>query len=120
MVVILLLMRLVIWRERRESSLKKALGFTASDIRMDYMKKLTFYLLTGLALGIVSGMVSAQRLAGILLGFMGARGIKFTTDAVSVFVVVPVLMILTSFIAAFISLREIANIKAYECLTTRE
>ncbi len=120
MVVILLLMRLVIWRERRESSLKKALGFTASDIRMDYMKKLTFYLLTGLALGIVSGMVSAQRLAGILLGFMGARGIKFTTDAVSVFVVVPVLMILTSFIAALISLREIANIKAYECLTTRE
>ena len=106
--------------ERRESSLKKALGFTASDIRMDYMKKLTFYLLTGLALGIVSGMISGQRLAGILLGFMGAAGLKFKMDTVSVFAVVPLLVILTSFAAAAVSLRETANIKAYECLTSRE
>lgn len=120
MVVILLLMRLMIWRERSESSLKKALGFTASDIRMDYLKKLAFYVLTGLALGTITGILLGQRLAGLLLGFMGAKGLKFTMDAVSVFAVLPALMILTSFIAAFISLREIVNIKAYECLATRE
>ena len=120
MVVILLLMRLMIWRERSESSLKKALGFTASDIRMDYLKKLAFYVLTGLAFGTITGILLGQRLAGLLLGFMGAKGFKFTMDAVSVFAVLPALMILTSFIAAFISLREIVNIKAFECLATRE
>ncbi len=120
MVVILLLMRLMIWRERSESSLKKALGFTASDIRMDYLKKLAFYVLTGLAFGTITGILLGQRLAGLLLGFMGAKGLKFTMDAVSVFAVLPAMMILTSFIAAFISLREIVNIKAYECLATRE
>ena len=37
-IVMLLLIRLVVWRERNDSSLKKALGFTSSDIRMEYLK----------------------------------------------------------------------------------
>ena len=120
MVVILLLMRLVIWRERMDSSLKKALGLTSNDIRSDYLKKLVLYLMTGLVLGILSGMMLGQRLAGILLSFMGAKGLEFTMDPVSAFVIIPVLMILSVFAAADVSLREIKNIKAYECLNTRE
>lgn len=120
LVVILLLMRLVIWRERGESSLKKALGLTASDIRADYLKKLGVYLLAGLVLGILSGMLIGQRFAGGLLSFMGAKGLEFTIDPISTFIVVPVLMILTVFAAAFVSLKEIKNIKAFECLNTRE
>lgn len=120
MVVILLLMRLVIWRERMESSLKKALGFTASDIHSDYLKKLVLYLLAGLCLGILSGMMLGQRLAGVLLGFLGAKGFEFTMDQISAFVIIPVLMILSVFAAAAVSLKEIKNIKAYECLNTRE
>ena len=119
-VVVLLLMRLVIWKERAASSLKKALGLTNTDIRADYLKKLMLYLLIGLALGIISGILLGQRLAGALLGLMGAKGLKFTMDIVSTFGVVPFLMILSAVVAAFISLREIRNIKAYECLTTRE
>lgn len=119
-VVVLLLMRLVIWKERAGSSLKKALGLTTSMIRIDYMKKLILYLLIGLLLGITSGIVLGQRLAGALLGMMGAKGLRFTMDVVSTFGVVPALMILSAVIAAVISLREIRNIKAYECLNTRE
>ena len=119
-VVVLLLMRLVIWKERAASSLKKALGLTNTDIRADYLKKLMLYLLIGLALGIISGILLGQRLAGALLGLMGAKGLKFTMDIVSTFGVVPLLMILSAVVAAVLSLREIRNIKAYECLTTME
>lgn len=119
-VVILLLMRLVIWKERREGSLKKALGLTTWDIQTDYLKKLIVYLLIGLLLGILSGMLLGQRLAGILLGFMGAKGLEFTMDIVSSFVVIPVLALLSAILAAAVSLKEIKNIKAYECLNTRE
>jgi putative ABC transport system permease protein len=38
-VVTLLLLRLAIWRERSDSSLKKALGFTSADIKEAYVKK---------------------------------------------------------------------------------
>lgn len=119
-VVILLLLRLVIWKERRESSLKKALGLMASQIRIDYLKKLIFYLLAGLILGLISGSILGQRLAGGLLGMMGAKGLKFTIDPVSTFLIVPVLILASAIAAAVISLREIRNIRAYECLNTRE
>ncbi len=119
-VVILLLLRLVIWKERRESSLKKALGLMASQIRMVYLKKLIFYLLAGLILGIISGSILGQRLAGGLLGMMGAKGLEFTIDPVSTFLIVPVLILASAIAAAVISLREIRNIRAYECLNTRE
>ena len=118
-VVILLLMRLVIWRERGESSLKKALGLTASEIRADYLKKLVVYLLTGLVFGILSGLLLGQRLAGVLLGFMGAKGLEFTMDPLSTFLIIPSLMMLSVFAAAAVSLKEVKNIKAYECLNTR-
>jgi len=120
MVVILLLMRLIIWRERRESSLKKALGLTTSNVRTDYLKKLSIYLLIGLFFGILSGLMLGPRMAGVLFGFMGAKGLEFTMDPISTFAIIPLLMIVSVFITAAISLKEVKNIKAYECLNTRE
>jgi putative ABC transport system permease protein len=96
------------------------LGLTASDIRADYLKKLVLYLLTGLVFGILSGMMLGQRLAGVLLGFMGAKGLEFTMDPLSTFLIIPVLIMLSVFAAAAVSLKEVKNIKAYECLNTRE
>ena len=119
-VVMILLMRLVIRRERGESSLKKAFGFTARDISSDYVKTLIFYLLAGLSAGILSGMVLGQRLAGFLFSFMGAEGLDFVFDPLSAFVIVPALIILSVFSGAALSLREIKNIKAFECLNARE
>ena len=119
-VVMILLMRLVIRRERGESSLKKALGFTARDISSDYVKTLILYLLAGLSAGILSGMVLGQRLAGFLFSFMGAEGLDFVFDPLSAFVIVPALIILSVFSGTALSLREIKNIKAFECLNARE
>ena len=51
---------------------------------------------------------------------MGAKGLEFTIDPVSTFLIVPVLILASAIAAAVISLREIRNIRAYECLNTRE
>jgi len=61
-IVMLLLIRLVVWRERNDSSLKKALGFTSSDIRMEYLKKTVTYILPGIVLGVLAGIVPGQSL----------------------------------------------------------
>ncbi len=71
-IVLLLLLRLVIWRERGDSSLKKALGFSSSAIKGEYLKKTFTYVLPGIVLGIFIGIVPGQGLAGALLGSMGA------------------------------------------------
>ena len=115
-VVILLLLRLVIWRERSDSSLKKALGLRSSDIRNEYLRKTLAYLAPGLALGIFAGIVPGQSLAAILLRSMGAYGFRFTIDPAVVFAAAPAVIAATVMTAALFSLTEVKHIHASECL----
>ena len=114
-VVILLFVRLVIWRERRDSSLKKALGFVSADIRKEYLGKVFLYVLPGIAAGVFAGIVPGQSLAGLLMSLMGAYGFRFIIRPALVFAAVPAAAAAVSFAAAWISLREVNGIKAYEC-----
>ena len=115
-VVMLLLLRLVIWRERNDSSLKKALGFTSADIKEAYLKKTSKYLLPGIAVGIFAGIVPGQGLAGVLLSSMGAYGFHFIINPIAVFVIAPAVIIVAAALATWVSLKEVGRIYAYECL----
>lgn len=119
-IVVLLFIRLTIWQERRDCSLKKALGFISGDLRFSYLKKSLVYILIGMAAGIFLGVIPGQNLAGILLGSLGASGFKFIIDPVRTFIFIPALIVMVAIIAAGISLKEIDRIKAYECCTGRE
>ena len=115
-IVMLLLIRLVVWRERNDSSLKKALGFTSSDIRMEYLKKTVTYILPGIVLGVFAGIVPGQSLAALLLRSMGAYSFRFIIDPAMVFAEAPAMVIVSAMIAAIISLTEVKRIYAWECL----
>lgn len=115
-VVILLLVRLVIWRERIDCSLKKALGFTASDIRKEYLKKTLIYIFPGIVLGLFAGIIPGQGLAALFLKSMGAYGFRFIIDPKEVFVIIPFLVLTFAMIAAILSLKEVNGIHAWECL----
>lgn len=115
-VVILLFLRLVIWRERNDSSLRKALGFTSSDIRKEYLKKIFMYILPGIVIGIFAGIIPGQSLAAMLLKSMGAFGFRFIIEPAAVFAAAPALILAVVMGSAMISLMEVKNIRAYECL----
>ena len=117
-VVVLLLIRFVIWKERDDSSLKKALGFTSADIRKEYLKKSLLYILPGILAGLFAGIIPGQSLAGIILGAMGAYGFHFILNPVNVFVFTPALITAAAYLAVFISLQEVNRIRAFECLGT--
>lgn len=119
-IVVFLFLRLLIWQERRDCSFKKALGFTSSDIRKAFLKKTCIYILCGIGVGIFTGLVPGQMLAGKLLGTLGASGFKFILNPVSTFVITPLLVLVVAITAARISLREVDRIKAYECCVGQE
>ncbi len=114
--VILLMTRLMIWKERGESSLMKALGFTAGDLKKRYVKRNLAAVAIGLFFGIFAGIVPGETLAGLLLGTMGAYGFHFILKPAFIFTVVPLVILITALTALFISLREVDGIRAYECL----
>ncbi|MBR3125124.1 MAG: ABC transporter permease [Mogibacterium sp.] len=115
-IVMLLLIRLVVWRERNDSSLKKALGFTSSDIRMEYLKKTVTYILPGIVLGVFAGIVPGQSLAALLLRSMGAYSFRFIIDPLTVFAAAPAMIAVSAVLAAILSLMEVKRIHAWECL----
>lgn len=115
-IVMLLLIRLVVWRERNDSSLKKALGFTSSDIRMEYLKKTVTYILPGIVLGVFAGIVPGQSLAALLLRSMGAYSFRFIIDLLTVFAAAPAMIAVSAVLAAILSLTEVKRIHAWECL----
>ena len=115
-IVMLLLVRLVLWRERNDSSLKKALGFTSSDIRMEYLKKTVTYILPGIVLGVFAGIVPGQSLAALLLRSMGAYSFRFIIDPLTVFAAAPAMIAVSAVLAAILSLTEVKRIHAWECL----
>ena len=119
-IVVLLFIRLTIWQERADCSLKKALGFISADIRLSYLKKSLIYILLGTAAGVFLGVIPGQNLSGVLLGSLGAAGFRFIIDPVRTFFLVPLLIIAVALIAGRISLNEIDRIKAYECCVGRE
>ena len=115
-IVMLLLIRLVVWRERNDSSLKKALGFTSSDIRMEYLKKTVTYILPGIVLGVFAGIVLGQSLTALLLRSMGAYSFRFIIDPLTVFAAAPAMIVVSAVLAAILSLTEVKRIHAWECL----
>ena len=115
-IVMLLLIRLVVWRERNDSSLKKALGFTSSDIRMEDLKKTVTYILPGIVLGVFAGIVPGQSLAALLLRSMGAYSFRFIIDPLTVFAAAPAMIAVSAVLAAILSLTEVKRIHAWECL----
>lgn len=116
----MLLVRLVIWRERSDSSLKKALGFTSSDIRNEYLRKTLLYVLPGILLGIFAGIVPGQGLAAVLLRSMGVYGFRFIIEPAAVFAAAPAVILAVVVSAALVSLLEVNRIRAYECLRGQE
>ena len=115
-VVIFLLIRLLIWRERSASSLKKAFGFTSKDVQIEYLKKTSTVVVSGIVAGIFAGVFPGQLLAGLFLSSLGARGFRFIINPAYVFVMTPALVVATSFAAVGIGLLEIKTIRAFECL----
>ncbi len=92
------------------------MGFTAHDIKREYLEKTVVPVFAGLISGIFAGIIPGEGLAGMLLGAMGAYGFRFIISPVFIFLAVPAMILVTVSAAMFLSLKEIERIRAFECL----
>ena len=118
--VVLLFIRLTVWQERNDNSLKKALGISSKMIRRDYIRKSAVYVVSGIIAGILLGIAAGQNLAGVLFGMLGASGFRFIIDYKMVFVIIPLEAMIVAMAAVRLSLNEIERIKPTEIALGRE
>ncbi len=118
--VTFLLVKLWVEKDRYEISLKKALGFTAMEIKKTYFAKFTVITILAALAGIVSGHYLGQSLLGIILRSMGAAGFRFLISGKIVYIAIPLLVFIAAIGAMLPGIGGIGKIKPYECCMERE
>lgn len=119
-VVTALFLRLTIEKNRYDISLKKAIGFCSRDIRKSYWLKSLLPVLAGVAAGLFLGNTVGEKLCGSILTSFGAEGFSFVTDWKAVCFFIPAVLSLAALAAVQIGIREIKNIRAFECCIGKE
>lgn len=118
--VVVLFTRLLVAGNRNDISLRKAIGFRKSRIKVMYILRYVPVVIAGIAAGVLSGTFLGEELAGIVLSRLGAGGFSFITDFKAVCVWIPGIALVSVFSAILLGLHEINNIRAYECCTGKE
>lgn len=112
--VIMLFVRMILANQRKQISIKKALGFKTSDISKSFRLSCTKYILAGILSGSMLGCILGEKICGLALSSLGAVGFTFEINILSVVINILVGSI-TALVAVYFGSKEIEKIKAIEC-----
>lgn len=118
--VIALFLKMLIEKDRKDISMKKALGFTWSDIRAEYISDSLKHLLFGTVIGLFAGKFAGEQICSVALRAFGADGFRFISDYSEICFVIPGLVALVGCTAVLLGTKDVRNIKAIECLRGKE
>lgn len=118
-VVVVLFVRLLIEKSRREISLKKALGFRGRNIQWQYIRKASLPVIVGVGAGAFLSVLMGEGICGLALSSLGASGFHFVISGAMVALLIISLMA-TGFVALLVGTGETTKIRAYECCRGKE
>ena len=85
-------MRMVIAREASSLAVKRGLGFTLGDLKIQYLLKSLLPLGFGIAAGTVFTNTLGQKGVSVIWSLMGASRIEFVVDPVQACLILPLLL----------------------------
>jgi putative ABC transport system permease protein len=112
--VTLLFMKMLVAKDKFSIAVMKALGFTNSDITMQYVWRSIFVLLVGIILGTLLANTLGEVLAGMLIASNGVTSFKFTINPISAYLLSPLMMIGAILIATILGTSSAGQIKISE------
>lgn len=97
--ITLLFMKMLTAKDRSSIALLKALGFTKSDIKLQYFSRAVFVLIIGIVLGTLLANTLGEVLAGAVISSFGADSFQFTVNPLAAYFLCPLLMVCAVLIA---------------------
>lgn len=92
LLITLLFMKMLIAKDRTSIAAMKALGFTKSDIQIQYISRSVFVLLIGIVLGTLLANTLGEVLVGTIISSFGADSFQFTVHPLSAYFLSPLMM----------------------------
>jgi len=109
--VTLLFMRLLVAKDRYSIAVMKALGFTNSDIKVQYVSRTVFVLIVGVVLGTLLANTIGERLAGLVISSFGASMFNFAVDPLKAYLFSPLMMIGSVLVATMLGITGAGRMK---------
>ncbi|MCL1699320.1 FtsX-like permease family protein [Lysinibacillus sp. Bpr_S20] len=109
--VTLLFMKMLVAKDRYSIAVMKALGFTNSDMTVQYGSRAVFVSIIGIVLGTLLANTLGEVLAGAVITSFGASSFSFSINPLSAYVLSPLLMICSVLITTIIGTWNVGKIK---------
>lgn len=109
--VTLLFMKMLVAKDKYSISVLKSLGFTNSDITIQYISRSVFVMIIGIIVGTLLANTLGEVLVGMVISSFGASSFKFVVDPLSAYLFCPLIMICSILIATIIGTSNAGQIK---------
>lgn len=112
--VTLLFMKLLVAKDRYSIAVMKAFGFTNADITAQFLSRSVFVLAVGIVGGTLLANTLGEVLAGRVIASLGAASFSFEVDALSAYLLSPLMMVCSVLIATMAGTSGMGHIKISE------
>jgi len=112
--ITLLFMKMLVAKDRYSIAVMKSLGFTNSDLIVQYFSRSVFVLIAGIVLGTLLANSLGEVLAGILISSFGASSFTFVVNPLSAYLLCPLMMTGSVLIATVIGTSGTGQIQISE------
>ena len=100
--ITVMFLQLVTAREREAIAIKKAIGFTSRDIRIQLGIRTLIIQIGAIIVGTVLSNTLGERIFGLMLSSMGASRIIMLVDPIKAYLIYPSAQVLTVFITVIV------------------
>jgi putative ABC transport system permease protein len=114
LLITLLFMRMLVAKDRYAIAVMKALGFTNSDIRAQYVARSVFVLGLGILLGTLLANTLGETLTGAVIASFGAASFEFVVNPVLAYLLSPLLLTAVTLSATLFGTIDAGQIKIAE------
>lgn len=114
--VTLLFMRMLVSKDRYDIAVMKSIGFSNSDITVQYVWRAVFVLMVSIVLGLLLANTLGEMLAGAVISSFGVTSFHFVTDPLSSYIFVPLLMTGAVLLAAILGTTRAGQLQLSEHL----
>lgn len=112
--VVVLMQRMFLIRERGEMGMMKAIGFADKAIIGWQTKRILLVVFAGIFIGTVTGTPFSKITSGQVFKIMGARNIEFVVNPLEVYAIYPLAVLVITIIACVLTMRRVKSISVQE------
>lgn len=112
--VVALMQKMFLIREKGEMGMMKAVGFTNQAIIRWQTKRIALVLFIGILVGTLTGTPFSQITSGQVFKFMGASHIDFQINPLEVYVIYPLCLFVTTVLGCVITMHKVRKISPQE------